>query len=280
MTITSLTGPTIGSRAVESASREREMARRIEAGVFAAAILSGVASCPPGVTAAELARVVADGQSAHHQLVRRHIGLVWFVARPAAERTGLDRADLVQEGIIGLLEAITRFDPDRGRFATFALVHIRGHVGDATATALGRLGLPAKRAHSWWQVRAVAHRLSVELGREATVEEVAEASGRRSAQVAELLAWEPVQALPADTSFGPALPAVDRLPDTTMDLMRGLSPQARRILAHRFGLGGGSPQSYAAIARTLGVSEATVRRRERAALQLLRLRVERSSLAA
>lgn len=261
-------------------AEEHELARRIEAGVFAHALLAGRASSVHAATPEQLMTLEADGREAQHQLVHAHTGLVWYVARPMARRTGLDCAELVQEGIVGLLEAVQRFDPQRGRFATCALIWIRAGVKDAAATALGGLGLPVKRAHAWWQVRAIGSRLQAELGRDATCDEIATESGRPRAQVAELLAWEPALAL---AEWAPAVMASGTLDgglDSADALLNVLRPEERYLVARRFGLTGAAPASYAAIARHVGLSEATVRRRIQAALDVLRNRSETERAAA
>ncbi|MFV0405237.1 MAG: sigma-70 family RNA polymerase sigma factor [Propioniciclava sp.] len=259
-------------------AQEVAWACRIEAGVYAAAVSAGLVTTLMPVSRVELNALAADGEAAFEELVNANTGLVWYVVGPVAQRTGLDRAELAQEGTVGLLEAVRRFDPVRGRFASFALVYIRARVGDAAATALGGLGLPVKRAHAWWQVRGVAIRMSGELNREATAAEIAVASGRPLRQVVELLAWEPAQALPED---GVRLPApADPIPDTSRDLLWQLTPQERRIMAYRYGFTGPGPQSYAAIAAQVGMSEATVRRRERAALATLRRQLGPDALVA
>ncbi|MFV0451655.1 MAG: sigma factor [Propioniciclava sp.] len=261
-----------------TAVEEVELSRRIDAGVYAEALARDAVS-GPGCTSSERDRLIADGRAAYHRLIEANTGLVWFVVRPVADRTGLDRGELVQEGMVGLIEAVRRFDPSRGRFAGFAVVHIRARVGDAAATALGGLGLPAKRAHAWWQVRAVSTRLAAALGREPTRTEIAEACGRPLVQVADLLAWEPAQALPAAES-AVADPPEGAAVVIGPELWAPLSSEQRSILRQRFGLDGAAPASYAAIAARVGMSEATVRRRERAALAELRAHLDADLAAA
>lgn len=263
-----------------SAAAERDLASRIEAGVAAQAILDGLLTRTVPASKSELEAIAADGETARHELVRAHLGLVWFVAHPQAGRTGLDRAELVQEGILGLLEAIRRFDPQRGRFATFALVHIRAHVKDAAATALGGLGLPVKRAHGWWQVRAIASRLQAELGREATCDEIAAEWGRPSSQVVELLMWEPARTLTDVMPEDREVAAHDADAAASSTLLGLLRREDRYLVARRFGLTGTAPVTYATLARQVGMSEATVRRRVHAALAYMRNRADVVATAA
>ena len=122
MTLTAVSPTSLLSRDEEVA-----LARRVEAGVIAEAVLARRftwASRDAVASDADLAAVRADGQAAREVLVGRNIGLVWFVVNPVANRTGLEADELFQEGVVGVLEAVERFDPDKGGFATFALTRI------------------------------------------------------------------------------------------------------------------------------------------------------------
>lgn len=253
-------------------TEEAALARRIEAGVLARALRAGEWAMEHGPAPADLDALERDGVRAHEVLVSSNLGLVWLVVRPIAARSGLERAELFQEGMVGLLEAIPRFDPTRGSFATCALPWVRMRVWEAAATALGSLGLPPGRAKAWRQVRALEASLTSELGRVPDPGEVAAACGRSEGSVRALLAYEPVGHLgdvePADRSEPPAPVGSDAV--SVRRLLRRLDAFDRAILAHRFGLGGRASRTCGEVAALLGRSEATIRRRERAALALLR----------
>ncbi len=269
MTLTAVSPTSLLSRDEEVA-----LARRVEAGVIAEAVLARRftwASRDAVASDADLAAVRADGQAAREVLVGRNIGLVWFVVNPVANRTGLEADELFQEGVVGVLEAVERFDPDKGGFATFALTRIRLRVAEAAATALGSLGLPAGRARLWRQVRMVETALTGVLARDPLPAEVAEACGRPVALVRDLLEYLPAKRLGDDDEFPvqvAPVPGVDPL--SVRRLLRPLDVGDRAILVQRFGLDGSACRSYVEVAARLGLSETTVRRRERAALDRLR----------
>lgn len=247
---------------------EARLVRRIEAGVFADAVRTGGVRVGVEATDAELAFLVADGQRAREELVTENQRLVWLVVNPVARRTGLARAELYQEGCLGLMEAVPRFDPDTGCFATFALHWIRMRVHDAAATRFGALGLPAKRARLWWRVRGVLARLVTAEGDMPGVDAVAKEAHLPVDVVVDLLAWRTASALLEDEVAAPA--GGGDHDDRVADLLGEVDPVERRILQCRFGLGPEPPRSYAGVAAEVGLSEATVRRRERAALERLR----------
>lgn len=260
--VTPLHGPSIPD------PYEIALVRRIDAGVAAQAVLDGRFSCPVNVNPDELGALVADGRAAHTELVLANSGLVWMIVNQAIARTGLDPVELGQEGFLGLLESIPRFQPERGRLASFALTWIRLRVGEAVATAFGSLGLSPKAARAWWRVRAVASRREATLGRPAHAAELAAECGRSEASVRELLAWDRTQPI-ADLldSVEPSMsPHTSRVPE----LLAELTGEERMIVARRFGLANGTPATYAEVAQVVGLSEATVRRREQAALTRLR----------
>ncbi|WP_232548186.1 sigma-70 family RNA polymerase sigma factor [Propioniciclava soli] len=247
---------------------EARLARRIEAGVVAGAVLAGRMTPADPVPEADLRALVADGCAARAELVAAHGGLVWLVVNPVANRTGLDRDELRQEACLGMLEAIERFDPARGCFATFALVRMRLRVGEAAATRLGALGLPAKRARAWWQVQTSRAALEAS-GRTPGVEDIARQSGLDAARVGALLGWRTTRPLTDEDEIALGEPAEERGP-LVEELLQALDRDQRVLIAHRYGIGRKAAGSCAEVAQLLGVSEATVRRRERAALAVLR----------
>ena len=252
--------------------------RRIEAGVLArAARLAGTA--PAGATEEELRLIETDGEQARQRFIRANLRLVRMVARQVAARSHLPEADLFQEGCVGLIIAVNRFDHTRGfRFSTYALFWIRAYVCGSAARQLGALNLPTSRAEQLRSARGLEAELTQTLGRPPTVGEVAEALGRDQAWTATLLAHQ------APASLDGLPPAErDRLADpggeahgvyagqtTVRDLLWRLDKLARRVLELRLGFVGGEPRSYADTARTLGMSVSRVRRTEARALETLR----------
>jgi RNA polymerase sigma factor (sigma-70 family) len=181
------------------------------------------------------------------------------------------------------VEAVRRFDHRRGfRFATFALPWIRMRVAEVVATQAGRVGLPPGRAKAWRQAHARRMDLAAELGRNPTTEELARSWGRPVAWVEDLLAWRLPSPLPDSVSSDLVVEA-EETPLNEYDLERLLRPvtgELRRVLRLRFGLGGGVAMSVSQVAAALGMSESTVRRREREAVELLRAELDLDALAA
>lgn len=247
---------------------EKTLARAIEAGVLAAAARERGTFPGP---AADLAALETAGEAAWRRLAEANVRLVWLVVMPTARRTGVDSDDLFQEGYLGLLESMQRYDHTRdARFATFALPWIRMRVANAAATNLGSVGLPARRARAWRRVLGVEASLTAVLGRTPVDAEVALEAGEEPGVVRRLRAFVPATRLPDDADLAQ--------PDDTAPLplgalgrlVGGLSRDHREVIERRFGLGAHPAMTLAEVARHLGVSESTVRRRELAALDVLR----------
>lgn len=245
-------------------------ARRMEAGLAARAALSGDLARPADATDSELLLIALDGDAARAELAAANIGLVGYAVHPVAERTGLDRDDLFQEGMLGLMEAIGRFDPRRGSLANIAVPRIQMRVWDAAVTAHGALGLPARRARLWRQARSVESRLASELSRTPTASEIAAACGEREPVVVELLAYRPACALTPLHDVVTDEPEVPADPLALYRLLRRLDRSARALVLRLYGLDGRGAASYAELARDLGCSVSTIRRREKTALMLMR----------
>ena len=129
----------LGTEPLLTPADEARLARQIEAGVLARAARLGSETALSGLaTTQELALIEEQGTQAQHRYVRANLRLVAMVARQFAVRGPLTDSDLFQEGCLGLLTAVQRFDHARGfRFSTYALFWIRAYVGAAAAPAAG-----------------------------------------------------------------------------------------------------------------------------------------------
>jgi RNA polymerase primary sigma factor len=248
---------------------------RIEAGLLARAARDSGGWAD--ATDDELRLLEDLGERARQRFIRANLGLVWMVARQFAVRGRLPEADLFQEGCLGLITAVARFDHTRGfRFSTYALFWIRAYVGGAAARQLGAMNLPTSRAEQLRSARGVEVGLAQRLGRPPTVAEVADALGRDAGWTAGLLAHQAPSSLEgvdvADRDRPAAVEA--RLAGADQEAIRELLWQlddlGRRVLELRMGFGGHEPLSYADAARTLGISVNRVRRTEARALERLR----------
>ncbi len=253
-----------------------DLQHQIEAGLLARAAREsgrGWADATDG----ELRLLEDLGERARQRFIRANLRLVWMVARQFAVRGRLPEADLFQEGCLGLITAVARYDHRRGfRFSTYALFWIRAYVGGAAARQLGAMNLPTSRAEQLRSARGVEVALAQRLGRAPTVSEVADALGRDADWTAQLLAHQAPASLDGlDVAEHDRLAAVaeTRLVAAEQEAIREmlwrLDDLGRRVLELRMGFGG-EPLSYTDAARTLGISVNRVRRTEARALETLR----------
>ncbi len=259
-----------------TADDEIVLSKQVEVGVLAQAALEGrINIC---ASTSELLELVRLGQESYHRLVTSNLRLVALVVFPN-HSSSVGQDELFQEGSLGLLEAVRRFDHRRGfRFATFALPWIRMRVSEVIATQAGRVGLPARRAKVWRQAHARRLELAEKLGRTPTAAELAAAWGRPTDWVEELLAWRLPASLPDEVAVG-----FDDAEPTEYDVKKLLAPvsgELRRVMMLRFGLEDGKAMTVAEVAAELGISESTVRRRERRAVEVLRAELDLDQIAA
>jgi RNA polymerase sigma factor (sigma-70 family) len=254
-----------------TADQVTELARTIEAGV-----LAGEARRAGGwgdASLDELRALEQLGEQAWHRFVRANLRLVAMVAAQTAARTRLPESDLFQEGCLGLMAAVQRFDHARGHaFATYALFWIRSAVGAASARHLGALNLPTSRAEQLRAARGVEAELTQRLGRSPGAGEVAAVLGRSSRWTAALLAHAVPE--PLETAEPVAVtPGADAGAEPDLDvagLLRHLTAAQRSVVDLRLGFVDEQPHSLAETARRLGLSVGRVRRLEEQALDVLR----------
>lgn len=217
------------------------------------------------------------GLEARRILLEAHQDFVAIVAS-RYRHSGVPMADLVQEGNIGLISALERFDPGVGvRFATFAAFRVRRTI--LAGIPLHRRGMPLspRVAREVYRLRKVRAALEGQRGREVTVAEVAEAAAMTMERVRRLealnLPHQPLTETVASTAAG----GDDGLPwsepevqvDAIRELLSRLSPREQYVIAHRFGIGC-APQLQAEVAEALGVTGSRVSQIERQALEHLR----------
>lgn len=265
-----------------TAAEERDLASVIEAGALAWTERHAPVR-RTDATDEELLALERAGRLARQRFVSANLGLVVGLAHGYAARTGLPRDELFQEGCLGLLIAVARFDHRRGlRFSTYAVPWIRARLGEAVHRRGTGLALPAAGAGRLREARAAEDELVQALGRDATPAEVADRAGLDRRGYERLLAWQRVGSLDEEVeqvglrASGPAPEEVADRSEWTVDrLLWHLAPLEQDVLRQRYGLApagaeGERETSQAAIARRLGVSVSTVRRIEVRALRRLR----------
>ena len=278
------------SDAARSPDQVAAWARTVEAGVLAAAALED-----PGVawrgdaTDEELRALQETGVRAQQDFVAANLGLVGAVVAPYA-RGGASAADLFQEGCLGLIAAVERFDHRRGvRFSTYATYWVRTCVSAATGRLASAVSVPTSRSDQLRVAHGVESALTQDLGRLPTTAEVAEAIGRDARWTATLLAQRGARSLEelddralhrlADAAVA-GDEAAEREPEVWVRrLLASLTSFDRRVLELRLGFGGRAPTSLASVARELRVPVGRVRRAEARALEQLRGRCPRELAA-
>jgi RNA polymerase primary sigma factor len=231
----------------------------------------------------ELAQRAAGGdRQARDELVEANLRLVVHVAK-AYQGRGLPLQDLIQEGTIGLIKAVERYDWQRGfKFSTYAVWWIRSAIARATAGQRSLVHLPEATVARIARVRGAQAQLVAELGRDPRAAEIAARLGCGREEVDELLAMAaPIVSLHEPLADGEG-ELGDRLPDGApgpeeliddngaLRTALGVLPaRERRVVELRYGLEGEGPRSHREIASLLEISTGGVRDAERRALRRL-----------
>jgi RNA polymerase primary sigma factor len=232
--------------------------------------------------------IVEDGRAAEGQLVDANLRLVVSVARQRLNR-GLPLPDLIQEGNLGLIRAVEKFEHLKGyKFSTYATWWIRQAIARAVADQARTIRLPIHLLEAMNRARRAGRELAAELGREPTPEEVAAVVGLPADQVRELsrLGQEPVslQAAVGEEEDGhlgdfladegaeaPAEVATQGQLRGQLDaLLAELGERERRVLDLRFGLTDGQERTLDRVAAEFGVTRERVRQIEARAIRKLR----------
>jgi RNA polymerase primary sigma factor len=237
----------------------------------------------------DLARKIKNGdRQAREQMISSNLRLVVTIARDYANY-GLPLLDLISEGNIGLMKAVERFDPaKRAKLSTYAVWWIRQSIKRALSNQGKLVRLPVHLGDKMSKLRRVALRMSEELGREPTDEELGLEIGIAPEKVSELRA---VGIRPASldapisddgpTEFGESV--ADEEARTPFELLRDkdlrgkvdgllkeLNDREKKIISQRFGFNGGERKTLEQIGNKLGVSRERIRQLENVALVKLR----------
>jgi RNA polymerase primary sigma factor len=284
----------IGKVNLLTGAQEVALAQRIEAGLKAVAKIAELEDkYGPGVAIPEhecqpLERLVADGFQAKKQLIEANLRLVVSIAKRYMGR-GLLFLDLIQEGNLGLIRAVEKFDYTKGfKFSTYATWWIRQAITRAIADQARTIRIPVHMVETINTVLRMQRLLLQEIGREPTVEEVAEKVGMPPARVREIqrIAQEPVSLetpvgseddshlgdfIEDQQAVAPADAATRALlSEAVGEALEELTERERQVVRLRFGLDDGQIRTLEEVGKEFGVTRERIRQIEAKTLAKLR----------
>ncbi len=284
----------IGKVNLLTGAQEVALAKRIEAGLTAVAKIAELEDkYGPGVIIPEhecqpLERLVADGFQAKKQLIEANLRLVVSIAKRYMGR-GLLFLDLIQEGNLGLIRAVEKFDYTKGfKFSTYATWWIRQAITRAIADQARTIRIPVHMVETINTVLRMQRLLLQEIGREPTVEEVAEKVGMPPARVREIqrIAQEPVSLetpvgseddshlgdfIEDQQAVAPADAATRALlSEAVGEALEELTERERQVVRLRFGLDDGQIRTLEEVGKEFGVTRERIRQIEAKTLAKLR----------
>jgi RNA polymerase primary sigma factor len=283
----------IGKIDLLTAAEEVALARRIEAGVLAARRIAALEDAEPGSAISEeelapLEAMVADGYWAKKELTEANLRLVVSIAKRYLGR-GLLFLDLIQEGNLGLIRAVEKFDYTKGfKFSTYATWWIRQAITRAIADQARTIRIPVHMVETINTVLRVQRQMLQELGREPTLEELADKLRTTAVRVREIqrLAQEPVSLeTPVGLDEGSALgdfiedaeaiepadaAARALLSEAVGEALEELTERERQVVRLRFGLEDGQVRTLEEVGREFGVTRERIRQIEAKTLAKLR----------
>jgi RNA polymerase primary sigma factor len=287
----------IGKVSLLSAEEEVSLARRIEAGASAELQMAERAAVveegkiPPPISDAdyrELERLRADGERAKAKLIEANLRLVVSIAKRYRNRN-LAFLDLIQEGNLGLMRAVEKFDYTKGfKFSTYATWWIRQAITRAIADQARTIRIPVHMVETINKVVRVQRQLLQEQGREPTVEEVAERSEMTVGRVREILRLnqdtvsleqpmgdedgfslsDVIEDADAEVPADAATRAM--LNEAVKDALSQLSEREQKVVRLRFGLDDGHMRTLEEVGKEFGVTRERIRQIEAKTLAKLR----------
>jgi len=277
----------IGRTSLLTAEQEVDLAKRIEAGLFAEHKLETATGLDEAYRR-DLELIAEDGRRAKAHMLEANLRLVVSVAKKYSDR-GLSLLDVVQEGNLGLIRAVEKFDYTKGyKFSTYAMWWIRQAIQRVFADSARTIRLPVHVLEMLSKLSRVERDMHQRLGREPTPEELAVELDRTPDQIEELLrtSRQPISldstiGEDGETSIGDLIEDVDApeaselvdrqlMAEQLRSALDALTPREATIMAMRFGLYDGNPHTLDEIGRALGLTRERIRQLEKQSLSKLR----------
>jgi RNA polymerase primary sigma factor len=277
----------IGRTSLLTAEQEVDLAKRIEAGLYAEHKLDTEPDLSEDFRR-DLEAVAEDGRRAKAHMLEANLRLVVSVAKKYTDR-GLSLLDVVQEGNLGLIRAVEKFDYAKGyKFSTYAMWWIRQAIQRGFADSARTIRLPVHVLEMLSKLSRVERDMHQRLGREPTPEELAVELDRTPDQIEELLrtSRQPISldstiGEDGETSIGDLIEDVDApeasemvdrqlMAEQLRSALDALTPREATIMSMRFGLYDGNPHTLDEIGRALGLTRERIRQLEKQSLSKLR----------
>jgi RNA polymerase primary sigma factor len=277
----------IGKVQLLTAEEEKDLARRMQAGLIQAVQLEHSASQTPEARA-NSEWIVTDGELAKRQLTEANLRLVVSIAKRYVNR-GMSLLDLIQEGNLGLMRAVDKFDHTKGfKFSTYATWWIRQAITRAIADQARTIRIPVHMVETMNKVLRVQRQMLQELGREPTVDELAAKVDLSSERVRDIqrIALEPLSLetpvgeeddsflgdfVADDSAISPDSAAErERLKDEIEMALLELNQREQQVMRLRFGLDDGQIRTLEEVGREFGVTRERIRQIESKTLAKLR----------
>ena len=277
----------IGRVPLLTAQDEVELAKSIEAGLFAEEKLAEGMDGPGSAARLDMEWIAEDGRRAKNHLLEANLRLVVSLAKRYTGR-GMLFLDLIQEGNLGLIRAVEKFDYTKGyKFSTYATWWIRQAITRAIADQARTIRIPVHMVETINKMARVQRQMHQDLGREATPDEIAAEMGLTPDRVAEIqrIAQEPVSLQSPigeeDSDLGDFIEDADAvvpieaaafimLQDQLEQILNTLSPREQKIIQLRFGLMDGHPRTLEEVGQEFGVTRERIRQIESKTLAKLR----------
>lgn len=278
----------IGKVSLLNAEQEVDLARRIEAGLYAEYKLKNEADSMTAKERRELHFMASDGQLAKNHLLEANLRLVVSLAKRYTGR-GMQFLDLIQEGNLGLIRAVEKFDYTKGyKFSTYATWWIRQAITRAMADQARTIRIPVHMVEVINKLARVQRQMLQDLGREPTPEELAKELDMTPEKVVEVQKYgrEPISlhtplGEDGDSEFGDliedseAIVPADAVSFTLLqeqlhNVLDTLSEREAGVVSMRFGLGDGQPKTLDEIGKVYGVTRERIRQIESKTMSKLR----------